>query len=258
VLTKRGEKRKNWKTRFFVLWPARRSLEYYAKSGGGDEGDLSVAAGEGEDGQGKVVVAGSTDGKKVARLMGVVQLRHVTGVEKCTDTTILEVQPNALELREAGRIWYLAAASDEERQAWIAAIQACIPPPLHLAATFTKLSDYKKVWNERYFLLDPVAQTVSYFEKEGTKCRGDIRFSDITIAEALPAVQFPGVANPFRIATDDVEWTLSSEDAAQREKWLKTLRQWVGNFKRMKKGKAADKRLRMLSADFSTPTAHQE
>ena len=106
-----------------------------------------------------------------------------------------------------------------------------MPDKLSKSATFNKLSDHRGKWNSRFFILDPVAQTISYFEAEGKTCRGDIRFRDITIAEKLPAVQFPDVVNPFRICTDFAEWTLHGEDERAVAEFLETLRSWVGTFK---------------------------
>ena len=125
------------------------------------------------------------------------------------------------------------------------ALSEAIPPPLTYRGSFKKLSNHLKKWNARLFVLDPIAQQITYFEAEGRRCRGDMRFVDITIAEPLPAIQFPDVSNPFRVATGAVEWTLSGEDESQVTEFLDTLRTWVGKFKKKKrKGKKKQRRAR--------------
>ena len=53
------------------------------------------------------------------------------------------------------------------------------------------------------------------------------------------------MSNPFRVATDAVEWTLSGEDESQVTEFLDTLRTWVGKFKKKKrKGKKKQGRAR--------------
>jgi len=47
----------------------------------------------------------------------------------------------------------------------------------------------------------------------------------------LSALKYPGVANAFRIATDEQEWTLCCDNANRVKRFLQTLREWNGTFK---------------------------
>ena len=76
----------------------------------------------------------------------------------------------AFELVEPGRVWLLAASSDAERNTWLRAISACVPPSLLHTATFAKKKRKGGGWNDRFFVLDPVAQSATYYGAEGQAC----------------------------------------------------------------------------------------
>ena len=214
AMLKRGEqKSSSWKERYFVLLPAKRTLQYYTAGGGakgaalgdllatGTDGVVGGVGGEvadsdehGGDAAAAAAAAASPASPRAAvtpKLVGEVQLRNISRLAAATDEAVLAKQPFAFELVEPGRVWLLAAPSAEAREEWVAAIGACVPPSLLHAATFGKLRDHRGGWKDRYFVLDPVAQSATYYGAEGRACRGEIRFADITIAGTSPALSRP-------------------------------------------------------------------